>query len=259
VQRVEQLEPGIAAECYRCGWLISRRVVNSLSRTAAFSLAALIFYVPANILPILRMEYHGVHTENTIWDGCVRLFQDGQWPVAIIVFLASILIPLVKLLGLSFLVVTTNSKFTRWQRERTWIYKIIDVIGRLRRSATPIAREGAVFWIVRPEAGLYNIAALGTVFRGPEIEVLPGTGKAQSDFVGLESSPVPLEGKGLKVVLVTGHVGSLRPGSPVYYRGVEVGTIQDVRLSTNAAARKSTCLSSNGMQNWSGAVQSFGM
>lgn len=110
------------------------------------------------------------------------------------------------------------------------------VKARLRRSAAPIAREGAVFWIVRPEAGLYNIAALGTVFTGPEIEVLPGTGKAQSGFVGLESSPVPLEGKGLKVVLVTGHVGSLRPGSPVYYRGVEVGTIQGVRLSTNAAA-----------------------
>lgn len=129
VQRVEELEPRIAAECYRCGWLISKRAVNSLGRTAAFSLAALIFYVPANILPILRMEYYGAYTENTIWDGCVRLFQDGQWPVAIIVFLASILIPLIKLLGLFFLVVTTKFKSARWQRERTRIYKIIDVIG----------------------------------------------------------------------------------------------------------------------------------
>lgn len=110
------------------------------------------------------------------------------------------------------------------------------VKARLRRSAAPIARGGALFWIVRPDAGLYNIAALGTVFTGPEIEVAPGTGKPQSEFVGLESSPVPLEGKGLKVVLVTGHLGSLRPGSPVYYRGIEVGTVQDIRLSSNAVA-----------------------
>lgn len=128
-QRMEELQPGTIAECYRCGWMISKHVINSLGRTAAFSLAALIFYVPANIFPILRMEYYGAYTENTIWDGCVRLFQDGQWPVAIIVFLASILIPLVKLLGLFFLVVTTEFKSARWQRERTRIYKIIDVIG----------------------------------------------------------------------------------------------------------------------------------
>jgi paraquat-inducible protein B len=109
------------------------------------------------------------------------------------------------------------------------------VKARLVRSAAPIARQGAVFWIVRPEVGLFNVAALGTVITGPEIEVLPGTGDNQSEFVGVENAPVALDGKGLKVVLVTGRAGSLRPGSPVYYRGVEVGIIQDIRLSTNAA------------------------
>jgi paraquat-inducible protein A len=129
VQRIEELRPGTVAECCRCGSLITKRTVNSLSRTAAFSLAALIFYVPANIYPILRMEYYGAYSENTVWDGCVRLFQDGQWPVAVIVFLASIVIPLVKLLSLFLLVVTTKLKSTRLRRERTWIYKLIDVIG----------------------------------------------------------------------------------------------------------------------------------
>lgn len=128
-QRMEERRPGTITHCYQCGWMISKRAVNSLGRTAAFSLAALIFYVPANIFPILRMEYYGAYSENTVWDGCVRLFQDGQWIVAIIVFLASILIPLCKLLGLFFLVATTKFKLTRWQRERTWIYKVIDVIG----------------------------------------------------------------------------------------------------------------------------------
>ncbi len=129
VQRVEELQPGAAAQCYRCGSIISKRKVNSVGRTAAFSLAALILYVPANIYPILRMSYYGAYTENTVWDGCVKLFQDGQWLVAVIVFLASILIPLCKLLALFYLVVTAKFKSTRRRQGRTWIYKIIEVIG----------------------------------------------------------------------------------------------------------------------------------
>ena len=130
VQRVGDLPPGSAAACCHCGWTIARAKSNSLARTAAFTLAALILYVPANIYPMLRMEYYGVYTENTVWAGCVRLFQDGQWVVATIVFLASILIPLSKLLALFFLVVTAKIKSTRWQHTRTWVYQIIEVIGK---------------------------------------------------------------------------------------------------------------------------------
>jgi len=63
VQRMEELQPGTAADCHRCGWIISRRKVNSLGRTAAFSLAALINYVSANIYPILRMNHYGAYSE----------------------------------------------------------------------------------------------------------------------------------------------------------------------------------------------------
>ena len=129
LQRVEDLQPRMSAECGRCGSLLAKGRANTIARTAAFSLAALILYVPANIYPILRMEYYGVHTENTVWDGCVRLFQDGQWLVATIVFLASIMIPLLKLLGLFYLITTAKLRSTRRQRERTRVYKIIEVIG----------------------------------------------------------------------------------------------------------------------------------
>jgi paraquat-inducible protein A len=128
-QVVDELEPGTAAECSRCESVIRRFKFNSLGRTAALSLAALILYVPANIYPILRMDYYGAYSESTIWDGCVRLFQDGQWPVALIVFLASIIIPLFKLLGLFYLTVTTRCGSGRRRRERTWVYKFIEVIG----------------------------------------------------------------------------------------------------------------------------------
>jgi len=129
VQRVEELPPRMVAQCCRCHSTIFQRKINSLGRTAAFSLAALILYVPANIYPILRMDYYGAYSESTVWDGCVRLFQDGQWLVAAIVFCASILIPLFKLLGLFYLVSTTRFKSLRRRQERTWIHKMIEAIG----------------------------------------------------------------------------------------------------------------------------------
>lgn len=129
LQRMEELRPGTAAECCRCGSILAERKVDSLRRTAAFSLAALIFYIPANIYPILRMEYYGAYSESTVWDGCATLFQNGQWVVAAIVFCASILIPLFKLLGLFYLAVTAQVTSARRRRERTWIWRIIDVVG----------------------------------------------------------------------------------------------------------------------------------
>lgn len=75
------------------------------------------------------MDFSGAYSESTVWDGCVKLYQDGQWPVATIVFLASILVPLLKLLGLFFLVFVTKFKSEYWRHERTWIFKTIDAIG----------------------------------------------------------------------------------------------------------------------------------
>jgi paraquat-inducible protein A len=98
--------------------------------TAALSLAALILYVPANVFPILRLEMYGASSENTVWSGCVRLFQDGDWIIAVIVFLASILIPLLKLLSLFALVGASIFKMSRWKMQRTWIYRIVDSVGR---------------------------------------------------------------------------------------------------------------------------------
>lgn len=129
VQRMQPLAPGTAAACDRCGSIISARGSGSLERTAALSLAALIFFVPANAYPILRMNFHGAYSESTVWDGCVKLFQQDQWLVAAIVFLASIAIPLAKLLGLFYLVVTAKLGSLRRRRERTWLHRFIEVIG----------------------------------------------------------------------------------------------------------------------------------
>ena len=107
---------------------------------------------------------------------------------------------------------------------------------RLERSASSLAREGATFWIVRPQVGLNNITGLGTVLTGPEIQALPGNGKQASSFVGLESAPVAFEKEGLQVIVRTGRPKSLRQHSPVFYRGVEVGIVQEISLAPGATA-----------------------
>ena len=109
------------------------------------------------------------------------------------------------------------------------------VTARLQRSAASIAREGAIFWIVRPEVGFGSITGLRTVITGPEIQVLPGNGEAKSEFLGLDRAPIAAEPEGLKIVLRTDRPRSLKPNSPVYYRGVEVGVVQTVDLGPNAA------------------------
>jgi len=130
VQRVDPLQPGSVAECFRCGsFLTARRGTGSVHVTAALSLAALALYVPANIYPILRMTLYGAESDNTIWDGVVSLARHNQWGVAAIVFMASIVIPLLKLAGLFFLVASVRWRFGRRLRTRTAIYKFIDRVG----------------------------------------------------------------------------------------------------------------------------------
>jgi paraquat-inducible protein A len=129
VQQVDPLPPGTAAECVRCGSFLGAAGPGRLEVTAALTLAALVMYVPANIYPILSMHLYGMYSENTVWDGVISLAEHEQWFVAIVVFMASIVIPLLKLFGLFFLVVTARVSRARRLRNRTRLYKFIDAIG----------------------------------------------------------------------------------------------------------------------------------
>ncbi len=124
------LPPGTVAHCVRCGSRIARRSFSSLHATAAFSLAALILYIPANLLPILHLELYGATSENTVWDGVVKFYQQHDYVIALIVLLASIVIPLFKLFGLFFVVVTTMRRTPKMKLLRTRLFQFIDSIGR---------------------------------------------------------------------------------------------------------------------------------
>ena len=127
VQEAADPRANQAARCARCDSVVEKKRANSRATTAALSLAALFLYVPANIYPILRMQYLGRFSENTVWDGVVTLFRGGMWFVAGVVFLASIVVPLLKLMGLFFLVWPMRGSRTR--KFRTGVYKVITAIG----------------------------------------------------------------------------------------------------------------------------------
>ena len=130
VHDYEEPEEGFAADCERCGHEMHRKTPYSLHLTAAFALSALLFYFPANLFPILRMSMFGRVTENTILTGVIRFYQDGDYFVAIVVFLASILVPFLKILGLILLVVSTQLRTSWAQGFRTKLYLAVESLGR---------------------------------------------------------------------------------------------------------------------------------
>ena len=116
--------------CARCGALLERRKQNSLARTWALVLAAAILYIPANVFPVLTIEILGKTESDTIFSGVVELFESGMWEIGALVFFASIFVPLGKLLGLTFLLISVHGKW-RWQpRGRTIFYRTIETVGR---------------------------------------------------------------------------------------------------------------------------------
>ena len=124
------LPAGAAAHCPRCGAILHRRKPNSLARTWALVVAAAILYIPANLLPVMTVVYFGRGEPDTILSGVKELIQAGMWPVALLVFFASITVPVLKLIGLTFLLITVQRR-SRWRlRDRGLIYRIIEQVGR---------------------------------------------------------------------------------------------------------------------------------
>ena len=118
------------ANCLRCGFSLHRRKPNSITRTWALGLAGAILYVPANVYPVLTVIQLGAGEPSTILGGVRELLAGGQWPLAALVFLASIMVPMLKLIGLTVLLVTTQAGSTFRRRDRTRLYRIVDAIGR---------------------------------------------------------------------------------------------------------------------------------
>jgi len=106
---------------------------------------------------------------------------------------------------------------------------------QLDGSAANLARQGSVFWIVRPEIKLGALSGLQTIVSGNYITVQPGDGARTNVFIGASQEPIePV--KSLEILLLSPKLGSLQPKSPVFYRDMQVGEVLDSRLSDDARA-----------------------
>ena len=151
------------ARCARCGAALHLRKPGSIERTWALLIAAAICYVPANLLPIMTVTSLGKTQSDTIMSGVIFLLFHGMWPLAGIVFMASVVVPLAKLFSLAFLCTSVQRRSGWRPAERTRLYRITEAVGRwsmvdiyvvtilvalvhLGALATIEARAGAVFF-----------------------------------------------------------------------------------------------------------------
>ncbi len=106
------------------------RRARSIQYTWALVIAAAICYVPANLLPVMVTTAFGSAEPDTIMGGVVFLYGSGSWPLALIVLIASVMVPLGKLVALAYLLVTVQRAAQGGNRERTRLYRMIEIIGR---------------------------------------------------------------------------------------------------------------------------------
>ena len=116
--------------CTRCGALVHARRPDSLMRTWALLLTSAILYIPANLLPIMTINSLGQGSPSTIMAGVIELMQHGMIPIAAVVFIASILVPTFKLVGIALLLYSVQRHQPLSARQRIIMYRFIEFIGR---------------------------------------------------------------------------------------------------------------------------------
>jgi paraquat-inducible protein A len=118
------------ARCPRCNAALHLRKPKSLERTWALVLAAAICYLPANLLPVMTVTSLGKQQADTIMSGVVYFVEHGDWPLALVIFTASVFVPVMKISLLVFLLVSVQ-RGSRWRPvERTRMYRLTEAIGR---------------------------------------------------------------------------------------------------------------------------------
>jgi paraquat-inducible protein A len=149
--------PGLA-HCPRCGALLHLRRPGSLARTWALLTAAFVLYFPANLLPIMETSSLFGSQSDTILSGIAFLWHSGDWAIAVVVFVASVLVPMAKMLALALLALSVQGRW-RWRpHERTRLYRLVELVGRW--SMLDI-------YVVTVLAALVQVSALASIHAGP--------------------------------------------------------------------------------------------
>ena len=124
------VSPAAPGHCPRCGERLAWRREDALQRTWAFLIAAAICYVPANLLPVLTTVTVVSSDSDTIMGGVVYLWTSGSWPLALVVLVASVMIPIGKIVALAYILLTVQRGSALDNRQRTRLYRVVEIIGR---------------------------------------------------------------------------------------------------------------------------------
>jgi paraquat-inducible protein A len=116
--------------CPRCGARLHFRKPDSIARTWAFLIAAMVLYIPANVLPVMNTSSLFGSEKDTIMSGVVYLWTSGSWLIAVVVFIASIVVPMLKIIALVYLTASTQLHSKRQPEQRTRIYRLVELVGR---------------------------------------------------------------------------------------------------------------------------------
>lgn len=128
--KLEYLREGEEQHCARCGAHLHARRPNSIARTWALLITAAILYIPANLLPIMTVSFLGKGMPSTIMGGVIELIQADMLPIAAVVFIASILVPTFKLVGIALLLYSVQRHQPMSAKQRILMYRFIEWIGR---------------------------------------------------------------------------------------------------------------------------------
>jgi paraquat-inducible protein A len=127
---LQQLPPSGHAHCPRCHSPVHLRTPNSIQLTWALVITAIIAYVPANLYPVMTVTSLGRSQSDTILSGVIYLLLHGDWPLALIVFVASVLVPLLKIVALLYLLLSVQRRSPLRKAQRTRLYRVIELVGR---------------------------------------------------------------------------------------------------------------------------------
>ena len=165
---VKQVPPGQRWACPRCGSAVhGMRLPESVSRTWALLSAAMLLLIPANIYPVMTVIRFGQGEPSTILSGVVHLVEDGAWPLALLVFFASFVVPITKIGSLALLL-TTVQRGSAWRvRDRTLLYRVTEAVGAW--SMIDIFLVGILVALVRMDALATVRPGIGATFFGAAV------------------------------------------------------------------------------------------
>ncbi len=123
-------DPHPEVHCPRCHAPVHTRKAQAIERTWALLIGAVLLYIPANVLPIMKVTSLGRGQADTIMSGVIHLLFHGMWPLAAIVFFASVAVPMAKLAALAYLCISVQRGSAAKPVERTKMYRLTEVLGR---------------------------------------------------------------------------------------------------------------------------------